>query len=204
MRKLYDWMMRMAANKNAPWALAGVSFIESSIFPIPPDVMLVPMILANRAKAWYYALIATLSSVAGGALGYLIGFAFFTMIAEPLLRFYGYCPDTVALSCRDSGEIAAFTGFFHDWGFWFVMFAGLTPFPFKVITIASGVAELNFAIFMLASVISRGIRFFAVSALLYFFGPPIRTFIEKNFGLASIAFFVLLIGGFLAAKYLLH
>ena len=180
----------MAERPRALWALAGVSFIESSFFPIPPDVMLIPMVLAKRARAWLFAGWATIASVLGGALGYAIGYFLYDSIGAALLRFYGY-----------GEKFALFTSWYNEWGVWIVLFAGLTPFPYKVITIASGVTGLNFPVFMLASILARGLRFFIVAGLLYWFGPPIRAFIEKRFGLVVTAFFVLLFGGFALIKY---
>jgi membrane protein YqaA with SNARE-associated domain len=190
LRRLYDKTMELAAHRHAPWALAGVSFVESSVFPIPPDVMLIPMVLAERRKAWYYATVCTIASVLGGALGYFIGYFLFEALGEPILRLYGY--------------EAAFEDFakrYNEWGAWIVFFAGVTPFPYKVITIASGVTQLNFLVFMLASIASRGLRFFVVAALLYWFGPPIKVFIEKYLGLLFTLFVVLLFGGFVLVRF---
>ena len=190
-RRLYDWTMGLAGRRNALWALAAVSFIESSVFPIPPDVMLLPMVLAARERAWLIAGVATLASVAGGFLGYAIGALLFDSVGQPILEFYGY------------GErFAEFQLRYNEWGFWIVLVAGFTPFPYKVITIASGVAGLDLLTFALASVVSRGARFFLVAALLWRFGPAIRAFIEKYLGLLTALFMVLLIGGFVAIKYL--
>ena len=191
-RRLYDWTMRAAAHKNAVPSLFTVSFVESSFFPIPPDVMLIPMILAERAKAWYFALVATLGSVLGGVLGYLIGYFLFDAIGQPMLELYGY-----------ADKFEKFASQYNEYGAWIVFFFGVTPFPYKVITIASGTTGLNIAVFMLASVLSRGLRFFIVAALLYWFGPPIRDFIEKRLGLVFTVFVVLLFGGFIAIKYLI-
>lgn len=190
LRKLYDWMMRMSASPKAPHALATVSFVESSFFPIPPDIMLIPMVLAERAKAWFFASIATIASVLGGIAGYFIGFLLYDTVGRALLDFYGYLE-----------KFEHFSGQYNEYGAWIVLFAGLTPFPYKVITIASGVSGLNFAVFCIASLVARALRFFAVAGLLYWFGPPIRAFIEKHFGLVTIVFFVLLFGGFYAIKY---
>jgi membrane protein YqaA with SNARE-associated domain len=192
LRALYDWTMDLAASRNAVGALAAVSFIESSIFPIPPDTLLIPMVLADRAKAWWYAFLCTLTSVLGGLAGYAIGFFLFETVAEPLLDFYGY-----------AGRFAQFAETYNDWGAWAVLIAGVTPFPFKVITIASGATKLSMPIFIVASIIARAIRFFAVAGLLYVFGPPIRTFIEKRLGLVFTMALGLLIGGFILAKYAL-
>ncbi len=190
-RRLYDWMMKMAEHPRAVWALTGVSFAESSFFPLPPDIMLIPMVLARRARAFFYAGIASLSSVLGGVLGYLIGYFLFESVGRPVLDFYGY-----------GEKFSGFASQYNEWGAWIVLMAGLTPFPYKVITIASGVTGLSFPVFMLASLVARSARFFAVSSLLYWFGPQIRSFIEKYFGLVTLAFFILLIGGFVAVKYL--
>jgi len=190
-RSLYDWVMKLAADRNAPSALFGVSFIESSFFPIPPDVMLIPMVLAERLKAWWFAFIATVGSVLGGVAGYLIGLYLFDLIGQPVIDFYGF-----------GEKFESFRTQYNDYGAWIVFIAGVTPFPYKVITIASGATELNFMVFMVASLLARGLRFYVVAALLYWFGPPIRAFIEKRLGLVFTVFVILLIGGFVAIKYL--
>ncbi|MEZ5874738.1 MAG: YqaA family protein [Hyphomicrobiales bacterium] len=190
LRRAYEKTMELAAHRNAPWALAGVAFIESSVFPIPPDVVLIPMVLAERRKAWLYAAIATVGSVLGGIFGYIIGYFLFDTIGEPILRFYGY-----------TAKFEEFASWYNDWGAWIVFMAGVTPFPYKVITIASGVTHLNFFVFMLASIAARGLRFFVVSGLLYWFGPPIKDFIEKYLGILFTLFVILLIGGFVLIKY---
>lgn len=191
LRRLYDRVMDLSAHPRAVWGLAGVSFIESSVFPIPPDVMLVPMVLAERARAWFYAGVATISSVLGGLLGYAIGFFLFELIGRPILNFYGY------------GEaFADFAQRYNEWGAWIVFFAGVTPFPYKVITIASGTTQLNILVFMIASIAARGLRFYVEAALLYWFGPPIRDFIERRLGLVFTVFVVCLVGGFVAIRYL--
>ncbi len=182
--------MRLAEHRHASSSLFVVSFIESSFFPIPPDVMLVPMVLAQRAKAWAYAAIATVGSVIGGFFGYAIGYFLFEQVAKPLLSFYGYLD-----------KFATFAGQYNDYGAWIVLFAGMTPFPYKVITIASGATGLNLLVFAVASVIARGLRFYIVAGLLYWFGPPIRAFIEERLGLVLTVFLILLFGGFLAIKF---
>lgn len=191
-RALYDWTMRAASHKHAVPSLFGVSFVESSFFPIPPDIMLIPMVLAERAKAWFFALVATAGSVLGGIAGYLIGYFLFDAVGKPLLEFYGYAE-----------KFASFAAQYNEYGAWIVFFFGVTPFPYKVITIASGATALNIGVFMLASVLSRGLRFFVVAALLYWFGPPIRSFIEERLGIVFTIFVVLLFGGFVAIRYLL-
>ena len=192
MRSLYDWMMRQAASERAPTALFWVSFIESSVFPIPPDVMLIPMAIANRLKAWWYATVATIGSVLGGLLGYAIGYFLFDLVGQPILGFYGY-----------GEKFTEFAAQYNEYGAWIVFMAGLTPFPFKVITIASGTTSMNIFVFVLASIVGRASRFFAVAALLYYFGQPIRAFIERYFGILTLLFFVLLLGGFAAVKFLI-
>lgn len=191
LRRLYDKTLELAAHRHAVWALAGVSFAESSFFPIPPDVMLMPMAVAERRKAWLYAAVCTIASVLGGMAGYLIGYGLFETIGEPILGLYD--PERVAWD--------KFTQLYEEWGFWIVFAAGFSPLPYKVFTIASGVAALNFPIFVIASLLSRGARFFLVSALIYWFGPPIRAFVEKRLGLVTSVFLILLVGGFAVIKY---
>jgi membrane protein YqaA with SNARE-associated domain len=191
MRRIYDWMMRMAADKRAPWALASVSFIESSFFPIPPDVMLIPMVLSRREKAWWYATIATVASVLGGLLGYAIGYYFYDAVGLPILKFYG----------REHA-LDTFIEFVHTYGVPAVIIKGMTPIPFKVVTIAAGVAKMDLAAFIGASIVARAMRFYLVAALLYFFGEPIRAFIERRLTLVTTVFVVLLVGGFVAIRYL--
>jgi membrane protein YqaA with SNARE-associated domain len=190
LRALYDWTMRLAATRHATWALAVVAAIESSVFPIPPDVLLIPMVLANRAKAFWYAFVATVASVLGGLIGYALGALLFEAVARPILDFYGYLE-----------QFDRFAEYYNSWGAWAVLIAGVTPFPFKVITIASGATQLSLAVFVLASLVARAIRFFLVAGLLYWFGPPVRTFIEARLGLLATVFVVLLVGGFVLARY---
>jgi membrane protein YqaA with SNARE-associated domain len=192
LRRLYDWTMNLAGHRRATSALAAVSFIESSVFPIPPDVLLIPMVLADRAKAFRIAFICTVASVLGGMLGYGIGVFLFEEIGCPMLEFYGYGP-----------KFTDFQAKYNDWGAWAVFIAGVTPFPYKVITILSGVTSLDLLVFTVASVAARGLRFYIVAALLWKFGEPIRDFIEKYLGLLFAAFCVLLAGGFVAVKFLL-
>ncbi|MGI9379482.1 MAG: YqaA family protein [Methyloligellaceae bacterium] len=187
---LYYRTLQLAEKPYATWALGVVSFLESSIFPIPPDVLLIPMVLANRAKAWFLAGLATITSVIGGIAGYMIGLFLFDLLGQPLLEFYGY-----------ADKFEQFAQRYNDFGAWIVFIAGVTPFPYKVITIASGATQLNFMVFLLASIAARGLRFFIVSGLLYWFGPPIREFIEKRLGLMFAVFCILLVGGFIVAKY---
>jgi len=189
LRRLYDWTMDLASRKNAVWALCAVAFVESSVFPIPPDILLIPMILAARDKAWRYAAMCTIASVLGGMLGYAIGAGLYESVGRPVLEFYGY-----------AAKFSDFTARYNEYGGWIVFIAGVTPFPYKVITIASGVTELDLTTFTGASVLACGLRFFVVAALLYYFGPPIREFIEKRLGLMFAVFCVLLVGGFILLK----
>lgn len=190
-RRLYDWTMNLAAKPYAERMLAVVAFVESSVFPIPPDVMLVPMVLADRAKWLRYALVCTVASILGALLGYAIGMFLYEQVARPILDFYGY-----------ADKFDSFREIFNTWGWWFVAIAGLTPFPYKVITIASGAAALNLPIFIGASIVSRGLRFVIVAGLLYRFGAPIRDFIEKRLGLLFTLFMILLVGGFAATRFI--
>ena len=189
-RRLYDWMMQTATHKRAPQSLFWVAFAESSFFPIPPDVMLVPMVLANRLKAWTYATIATCGSVIGGVAGYAIGFFLLEYIGWPVLRFYGY-----------ADRFQEFSNLFNEWGVWILVIKGMTPFPYKVLTILAGATHMNLVAFIVASIVARSMRFYLVAALLYWFGEPIRDFIEKRLTLVTTAFVVLLVGGFVAIKY---
>ncbi len=190
LRKLYDKTMDLAGHRHAERWLALVSFAEASFFPIPPDVMMLPMILAERRRAWRIALITSLASLAGAFLGYAIGYFFYESIGLPILRAYGHVQ-----------EFAHFQDLYNEWGFWIVLAAGFTPIPFKVMTIASGVTGMALLPFALAALAGRTARFFLVAALLYFFGPPIRKFIERYLGPLTLAFCVLLVGGFVALRY---
>lgn len=192
LRRLYDWTMSLAGHRHAKLALGAVAFAESSFFPIPPDIILIPMVLADKAKAWFYASLSTIASVIGGFAGYLIGYYLFDVVGKPLLEFYGY-----------AGAFDDFAVRYNDYGAWIVFIAGITPFPYKVITIASGVTMLDPVIFGLSSIAARGIRFFFVCGLLYWFGPTIRTFIEKYMGLLAALFVVMLVGGFALVKLFL-
>lgn len=189
-RKLYNWMFELAKSKHATKALAGFSFAESSFFPIPPDVLLIPMVLANRAKWFKYALICTIASILGAYLGYAIGSLGYEFIGKPILAFYG--KEDLFVRMQD---------WFDKWGGWGLLFAAITPFPYKVLTISSGFAGLNILMFTLVSIVGRGFRFFLVSWLLFKFGEPIQTFIEKRLNLLFVVGMVLLVGGFALLKY---
>ncbi|GIK98252.1 MAG: cytochrome b561 [Alphaproteobacteria bacterium] len=191
LQRLYDWTMGLAGHRHALPVLAAISFIESSIFPIPPDVLLIPMVLAARERAWLIAAVCTVASVAGGYAGYAIGYFLYEALGQPILEFYG------AL-----GQFAEFRGLYNEWGAWIVGMAGFTPFPYKVITIASGVTQLDPTTFGIASALSRGARFFLVAALLWRFGEPIRRFVEANLPTLAWLFFALVLAGFLSVRYL--
>lgn len=189
-RPLYDWTLSLAAKPHALWALAIISFAESSFFPIPPDVLLIPMVLAARDKAWKIALVCTVASVIGGIAGYGIGAFLFEAVGEPILAFYG------ALE-----KFEAARALYNEHGALIVFSAGFSPIPYKVFTIASGVAAMDPASFAVASFVGRAGRFFLVAALLWKFGVPIRTFIEAHLGKLSLAFVVLLVASFALTKW---
>lgn len=189
-RGLYNWTMRLGESRYALYALALIAFIESSVFPIPPDVLLIPMIIALPRRAFLIAFVATVSSVLGGMFGYYIGAVLFDSVGQPLLVFYG-----------KAAQFDQFKETYNEYGAWAVLVAGITPFPFKVITILSGSTGLDFGVFVLSSVLARAARFFVIAALLWKFGVPIRTFIEKRLGLVFTVALALLVGGFVAVKF---
>ncbi len=190
-RTLYRRSLSLAQSRKALPTLATVSFAEASVFPVPPDALMIPMILARPDRAWLIAGITLIASVLGGLAGYAIGALLFEAVGRPVLEFYG-----------KADEIAAFNARFNALGAWAVLIAGLTPFPFKVITIMSGWTGLSLPVFILCSVVARGARFFIVAALLRRYGEPIRTLIERRLGLLFTALVVLLIGGFWLVRYL--
>lgn len=186
-RKIYDWTMRLAAHPHALAWLALIACIESIFFPIPPDVMIIPMVLAARERAWKIAAVATAASAVGGIVGYGLGYFLYEEVGRPIIDFYGYAE-----------KYAIFQGWYEEYGAWIVGAGGFTPIPYKVITIASGVVQLNFPTFLIVSILSRGARFFIVSALLWRFGAPIRGFVEARLGLLALLFFIILFLGFIA------
>jgi membrane protein YqaA with SNARE-associated domain len=189
LRRLYLRTLALAASPYAPWWLAGIAFAEASCFPIPPDALLLPMALARPDRAWRLALVCTIGSVAGGALGYFIGYAVFDQLARPLIALYGY-----------GARFAAFQAIYAQYGLWIILIKGLTPIPYKIVTIASGAAHFDFAVFMAASAVTRGARFFAVAALLRFFGAPVRDFIERRLTLVTSLLAAGVIGGFVILR----
>ena len=188
LRKLYDWVFELARSRHATPALAVVSFAESSVFPIPPDVMLGPMILARPDRAYFYATVCTVASVLGGILGYAIGF-FLTDVGMMILAWLGKA-DTFEAS----------KAMFQEYGAWVILVKGLTPIPFKLITIASGVFQFNFLLFVVLCAITRGGRFFAEAWVLKTWGPAVLEVVEKRLALATVAVLVVLVGAFFAIK----
>ena len=192
LRRLYDWCIAAAGQRHAAWIMGAVSFAESSFFPIPPDVMLVPISLARPDRAYHYAALCTAASVAGGILGYLIGSLLYDSVGQWLMELYGY-----------SDKVAEFRAAYAEWGAWIILLKGLTPIPYKLITITSGFAGYDFLLFVVLSIITRGGRFFVLAFLLHRYGAQAREIIEKRLGLGTTLFAVVLIGGIVAAMWLL-
>ena len=191
-RRLYDWVLSWAETPYGIPALGLLAFAEASFFPVPPDVLLMALALAMPWKSYKFALIASIGSVAGGALGYLIGWGLWDTVGP---YFYQYVPGVTATGFEQVG------GLFEQYDFWIIFAAGFTPIPYKIFTIAAGVFSVNFPVFMLASLVGRGLRFFLVSAMFYYFGKPARRIIEKYFNLLSILLLIVLIGVILLLKY---
>jgi len=190
-QRLYDWTLSLAQHRHALWALAFVAFIESSVFPIPPDILMIPMIIARPNRAFLIAFVALVASVLGGLLGYAIGAFAFETLGEPILAAMG-----------KAEAMAEFSERFNDLGFWAVLTAGVTPFPYKVITIMSGWTGMPLGTFIATSILARGLRFFIVAALLWKFGAPVRAFIERRLGLMFSLFILLLVGAFVLVRYI--
>jgi len=191
LRRTYDWTMELAARPHAMFWLFVIAFAESSVFPIPPDVLIIPMVLAAPTRAWRIVAVATTGSVLGGLAGYGIGYFLFEAVGQPILDFYGY-----------AAKFDRFQQWYREWGGWIVFAGGFSPVPYKVITIASGSVNLDLLTFTVVSLISRCGRFLIVAALLWKFGPPIRAFIERWLGPLTLAFVVLLVLGFVVLKYI--
>jgi len=191
LNRLYSGTLALAASPYATSALALVAFAESSFFPLPPDLLLIPMILARPRRAFLLAGLCTVMSVLGGFLGYAIGYFLFDAIGRPILEFYH------AMARYDALKAA-----FAQWGVWIIIIKGLTPIPYKLVTIASGVAQFPLVPFALASLVSRSLRFFLLAALLWRFGEPVREFIERRLMLVTSLFAAALVGGFVALRYL--
>jgi membrane protein YqaA with SNARE-associated domain len=191
LRKIYNWCIDAAGKPHATWILGAVSFMESSFLPVPPDIMLIPMSLARPDRAWRFAAICTLTSVAGGMLGYLIGSALYDSVGLWLIRLYGY-----------GDKVEAFREAYAQYGAWIILLKGLTPIPYKIVTIASGFAGYNFGLFVLLSLLTRGARFFAEAFLLRRYGERAREMIEKRLGFWVMAGALVLVAGAVAALYL--
>ena len=191
LRSIYNWTLSKAEHKYSAWILSLVSFAESSFFPIPPDILLIPMVIAKRVKAWTYAFICTFSSVLGGVAGYAIGYFFYNSIGIIIINTYHL-----------SNSFGAFENYYKEYGILIVLGAGFTPFPFKFITIASGVFNLNILLFITTTIIARGLRFYLIAGLLFVFGEKIKVLIDKYFNILAILFFILLIGSVLLIKFI--
>ena len=191
LRRLYDWTLSLAAKPSAPYALAAVSFAESSFFPVPPDVMLVPMMLARPDKAWFYAGICTIASVIGGLLGYAIGALLYDSLGTWLFQLYGLTQGA-----------EAFRRSYAEYGHWIILLKGLTPIPYKLVTITSGFAGYHLGWFIILSILTRGARFFIIALLMSKFGPRIKSIIDNNFNLVAGLAIAAFIGGFVAFRYL--
>jgi membrane protein YqaA with SNARE-associated domain len=190
-RRVYDWTMQQAASPHAMRVLGVVSFLESSIFPVPPDAMIVPMVLSRPLDAWRIAFVATVTSVVGGLFGYLIGYALLESVGQWIIQLYGLAE-----------RVAEYQMAYNQWGLWIILIKGLTPIPYKLVTIASGMAHFSLAVFIAASVVTRGARFFLVAALLRWYGMPIRDFIEARLTLVTSMFAALIVLGFVSLRYL--
>lgn len=189
LRKLYDWVRHWAETPYGSWALFLLAFSESSFFPIPPDVLLIALAVAIPRNSFKFALISSIGSVLGGCFGYVIGWQFMQGIGVKIIAFYGL-----------TDRIDYIGTLFRTYDAWAIGIAGFTPIPYKVFTIAAGMFQINFAVFVLASLVSRSARFFLIGGLIYVFGPRIQNFIEKNLNLLVAVFTVLLIGSFIVLK----
>jgi membrane protein YqaA with SNARE-associated domain len=194
LRKLYDWVLHWADTPYGPLALFLLALAESSFFPVPPDALLIALCLGAIKKSWRFALYTSVASVVGGILGYFIGYGIWELVDSLFFRYVPGFTESIFQQVLAN---------YNEYGFWYVFLAGFTPIPYKVFTIASGVFKLNFFLFLLASTVSRSLRFFAVAGLFRKFGPGIKSFIDKYFNLLAILFFILLFGGFLIIKYII-
>ncbi len=191
LRSLYDRLIALAAGPNAVFWLGGVAFAEASFFPLPPDLLLIPMVIAAPKRAWRLGLICTLCSAAGGALGWLIGAELFDRVALPIARGY-----------HAQDALLRFAQKFRDYGLWVILVKGLTPIPYKIVSIAAGAAHFSLPLFVAASLLTRGVRFFLIAALLRRFGEAVRVFVERRLTLATSVVAVAAVAGVLAIKFL--
>ena len=191
LRSLYNKTMMIADHPKALWLLALISFTESSFFPIPPDILLIPMVLSAPTKAWRIAFVCSVSSVAGGVFGYVIGAYFFDILGQPIVDFYHL-----------QSQFERFKVLYNEWGALIVGVAGFSPIPYKVFTIASGVTNLDLTTFIVSSTISRSARFFLLVALLWKYGEPIRRVVETHLAKLTLLFCIIVVGMFVALKYI--
>ena len=191
LQNLYNWTLRSAGTRHAAWALAAVCFLQSLVLPVPPDLLLIPMVLARRAKALLFATISTLSSTAGGLTGYAIGYFLYEAVGEPLLGPWGY-----------GGKLEVFEAYRREWGAWIVVAGALSPLPYKLVAVAYGAARLDVGVFILASLLSRGLRFYVEATLLWYFGAAARALIERHLGAATVIGLILVAGVFLFVRFL--
>jgi membrane protein YqaA with SNARE-associated domain len=191
LRRLYDWCIAAAEKPYASWLLGIVAFVESSFFPVPPDAMLIPMSLARPDKAWFYATLCTLTSVAGGVLGYFIGAVLYDSVGMWVMKLYGL-----------TNQVETFRQAYAQWGSWIILIKGVTPIPYKLVTIASGFAGYNIVMFVLLSFVARGMRFFLVAFLLNRYGAQARAIIEERLEFWVTVGAIALIGGIIAALWL--
>ncbi len=189
-RRLYDWTLRSAESPHALFALIAISFAESSFFPVPPDILLIPMVLAQRKRAFILAAYCTVASVAGGVLGYAIGSLLYESVGKWIINLYGY-----------ANGVETFRQTYAEWGAWIILIKGLTPIPFKLVTIASGFSGYNFGLFVLLSIVTRGLRFFIFAGLLAYYGEPIRDFMEKRLEAVMLGLAAIIVSGFVIVKY---
>ena len=192
LRRLYNWVLSLAETRYGSWALFCIAVAESSFFPVPPDVLLIALAVGAPKKAIRFASVCTVGSVVGASLGYLLGWEFYELVGRKIIAFY---------SAEES--YAAVKLLYQEWDAVAVMVAGFTPIPYKVFTIAAGAFQINFATFMLASLVSRGARFLLIGALIWWLGPSIKDFIDRYFNWLAILFVILLFGGFIAVKYVI-
>lgn len=192
LRPLYDWTMDKAAHRHAVWWLCAFAFAEATFFPIPADVLLIPMIMAVRQNALRLSIVCALASATGGEFGYAIGYYFYEAVGKPIIEFYGY-----------TAQFAELQDEYRKYGEWIVAIGAISPIPYKVVTITSGVAQMDFVAYTATSYGTRMIRFLAVGGLLWYFGPPIKRFIEERMGLAALLFLALFIGGFAVIKWVI-
>lgn len=190
LRRLYDRLLALAAGPNAEWWLAAIAFAEASFFPLPPDLLLIPMVIARPDRAWRIAAICTVSSVAGGALGWLIGATLFDQVALPIAHLYHAEPTLLRFAER-----------FRENGLWVVLVKGLTPIPYKIVSIAAGAAHFSLPLFLVASALTRGLRFFVVAGLLRIYGDRARHFVEHRLTLVTTVLVVVMIGALVVVKY---